>query len=138
MWFGRDPPKLEQALKVGARAAEEGCMMITIPCAACTRDKRPLASCPSCAGRGPAEQEMATWRGLLHAVHATRITAEPRRAPAPAGARIRPIRVSVVVTGDEDGATVEPIAVPESGLPAHDPLSFDWDEPRGFRLRKSA
>jgi hypothetical protein len=114
-------------------------MMITIPCAACTRDKRPLAACPSCDAAGPADQEMATWRGLLHAVHATRITAEPRRTPVPPAARIRPIRVSVVLTGDDDGATVEPLVVPESStLPAHDPLSFDWDEPRGFRLRKSA
>lgn len=113
-------------------------MMITIPCAGCTREKRPLMACPWCEAQGAADQEMTTWRGLLHAFHVTRITAEPRRAPAPERARTRPIRVAVVIDGDEHDTVTEPIVVPESALPAHDPLSFDWDEPRGFRLRKSA
>jgi hypothetical protein len=113
-------------------------MMITIPCAGCTREKRPLTACPWCEAEGAADQEMTTWRGLLHAFHVTRITAEPRRAPAPERGRARPIRVSVVMAEDGDEAAVEAIVVPESVLPARDPLSFDWDESRGFRLRKSA
>jgi hypothetical protein len=128
---------LSRALKADAVAAEEGCMRITIPCPECAGEKRPLRACEGCRSEGAADHELTTWRALLHAFHISRISAEPRRAVAPAPGRARPIRVSVLI--DDAGESAEmPLEIPESSIPAADPLSFDWGESTGFRLRKSA
>ena len=112
-------------------------MQITVSCHACAGEKRPLSPCPWCSSDPADAAEVAAWRSALHAESLARITAEPRRAPAPVVALPTPIQVVVSV----DGLAVrqaDPM-FSDSVVPAADPLSFDWNEDRGLRrLRKTA
>jgi hypothetical protein len=112
-------------------------MQITVSCHTCAGDKRPLTPCPWCSSEPTAEVEVAEWRSALHAESLARITAEPRRAPAPVVTLPTPIQVVVSVDGF---AVREPDPIfTETVVPAADPLSFDWDEARGLRrLRRTA
>ena len=113
-------------------------MQITVPCHACTEAKRPLSPCPWCSSDAAPQSETAAWRSALHAFHLARITAEPRLTPAPPAKLARPIQV-VVTMGGAVVTSTDPILIPDSVVPAADPLSFDWDESRGLRrLRRSA
>ena len=112
-------------------------MQITVPCHACAGEKRPLSPCPWCSSPPEADVEVAAWRSTLHAESLARITAEPRRAPAPVVSLATPIRVVVTVDGvsmrQADPIFSDPVD------PASDPLSFDWNEDRGLRrLRRTA
>jgi len=112
-------------------------MQITVSCHTCTGAKRPLSPCPWCSSQPAADVEVAAWRSALHAESLARITAEPRRAPAPVVSLPTPIQVVVTV----DGVAMrqaDPIFA-DSVVPASDPLSFDWSEDRGLRrLRRTA
>jgi hypothetical protein len=112
-------------------------MQITVSCHACAGEKRPLTPCPWCSSDPSATAEVAAWRSALHAASLARITAEPRRSPAPVVTLPTPIQVVVAV----DGLSIrkpDPM-FSDSVVPAADPLSFDWNEDRGLRrLRKTA
>ena len=111
-------------------------MQITVSCHACAGDKRPLSQCPWCSSE-PADAEMTAWRTALHAESLARITAEPRRSPAPVVTLPKPIQVVVAVDGF---AVRQPDPMfSDAVVPAADPLSFDWNEDGGLRrLRKTA
>jgi hypothetical protein len=111
-------------------------MQITVSCHACLGDKRPLSLCPWCSSE-PADAEMTAWRTALHAESLARITAEPRRSPAPVVTLPKPIQVVVTVDGF---AMRQPDPMfSDAVVPAADPLSFDWNEDSGLRrLRKTA
>ena len=113
-------------------------MQITVSCHACAGEKRPLSPCPWCSSQHPeADLEVAAWRSALHAESLARITAEPRRGPAPVVSLPTPIQVVVTV----DGVAMrqaDPI-FSDAVVPASDPLSFDWNEDAGLRrLRRTA
>ncbi len=112
-------------------------MQITVSCHACAGEKRPLGPCPWCSSEPAAEAEVTAWRTALHAESLARITAEPRRAPAPVVTLPTPIQVVVAVEGF---LVRQPDPIfSEAVVPAADPLSFDWNEDRGLRrLRKTA
>jgi hypothetical protein len=112
-------------------------MQITVSCHACAGEKRPLSPCPWCSSEPAAEPEVTAWRRALHAASLARITAEPRRSPAPVVTLPTPITVVVTMDGyvsrPADPIFSEPVDQ------AADPLSFDWNEDRGLRrLRKTA
>jgi hypothetical protein len=112
-------------------------MQITVTCHACAADKRPLSPCPWCSSQPDADLEVSTWRSALHAESLARITAEPRRSPAPVVTLPTPIQVVVTVDGIA-ARRADPI-FSDSVVPAADPLSFDWNEDRGLRrLRRTA
>jgi hypothetical protein len=124
-------------LKDPALPADNGCMQITVSCHACAGEKRPLSPCPWCSSEPAAEPEVTAWRTALHAASLARITAEPRRSPAPVVTLPTPITVVVTMDGyvsrPADPIFSEPVDQ------AADPLSFDWNEDRGLRrLRKTA
>jgi hypothetical protein len=112
-------------------------MQITVSCHACAGDKRPLSPCPWCSSEPAVDAEVTAWRTALHAESLARITAEPRRAPAPVVTLPTPIKVLVTMDGYQT-RQADPI-FSESVVPAADPLSFDWNEDGGLRrLRKTA
>jgi hypothetical protein len=117
--------------------ADNAFMQITVSCHACSGDKRPLSPCPWCSSEPAAVAEITAWRSALHAESIARITAEPRRSPAPVVALPTPIQVVVTVDGT---AMRQPDPIfSDSVVPAADPLSFNWNEDRGLRrLRKTA
>jgi hypothetical protein len=124
-------------LKDPAAAADNACMQITVTCHACAGEKRPLTPCPWCSSDPSADAEVTAWRSALHAESLARITAEPRRSPAPVVTLPRPIQVVVNVDGL---STRQPDPMfSDAVVPAADPLSFNWNEDRGLRrLRKTA
>ena len=124
-------------LKDRATAADNGLMQITVPCHACAGEKRPLIPCPWCSSEPALDAEVAAWRLALHAESLARITAEPRRAPAPVVTLPTPIKVLVTMDGYE---TRQPDPIfSETVVPVADPLSFNWNDDRGLRrLRKTA
>ena len=112
-------------------------MQFTVSCHTCAGEKRPLTPCPWCSSEPSEAAEVAAWRSALHSGSLARITAEPRRPPAPVVTLPTPIQVVFSI----DGLSVrqpDPI-FSDSVVPASDPLSFDWNEDRGLRrLRKTA
>jgi hypothetical protein len=121
-----------------ARGADKVCMQITVSCHTCAGEKRPLSPCPWCSSQSEAEVEVAAWRSALHAESLARITAEPRRAPAPVVSLPTPIQVVVTVDGIAMRQAADPI-FSDAVVPAADPLSFDWNEEGGLRrLRRTA
>jgi hypothetical protein len=134
--FGKHPENL-RGLKGTGHPADKVFMQITVSCHTCSGEKRPLSPCPWCSSQPAAEIEVAAWRSALHAESLARITAEPRRAPAPVVSLPTPIQVVVTVNG-VPMRQADPI-FSDAVVPASDPLSFDWNEDRGLRrLRRTA
>lgn len=107
-----------------------------IPCHACDSRKRPLAACPSCDAPADVDADLSAWRLALHASHLARITAEP---DAPTAAERPPTAPVQVILLDSDDVPIDPtIAGVEPLFEPDGPRSFDWDEHRGPRLRRSA
>ena len=126
-----------RGLKGSGHPADNGFMQITVFCHTCAGEKRPLSPCPWCSSQPVADVEVAEWRSALHAESLARITAEPRRAPAPVVSLPTPIQVVVTV----DGVAMRQAdpAFSDAVVPAADPLSFDWNEDTGLRrLRRTA
>jgi hypothetical protein len=111
-------------------------MQITVSCHACAGEAT-VEPVPVVLVQSEAELEVAAWRSALHAESLARITAEPRRGPAPVVSLPTPIQVVVTVDG-VSMRQADPI-FSDAVVPASDPLSFDWDEDRGLRrLRRTA
>jgi hypothetical protein len=107
-----------------------------VPCHACDSRKRPLATCPSCHAPADVEADLSAWRLALHASHLSRITADPDAPVVDERPSLAPLRVVMVET--DEGPLDPVIAAAEPLFEQDGPRSFDWDEPRGLRLRRSA
>jgi hypothetical protein len=112
-------------------------VQILVPCHACNQRKRPLAVCPSCHAAPDAEADLSAWRLALHANHLARITAQPEVEPVEERRRLAPLRL-VMAVEERDEPADPAIAAVEPLFEPHGPRSFDWDEPRQLRLRRSA
>jgi hypothetical protein len=130
---------LRKPLKHRAVRADVVLVQILVPCHECGHRKRPLAPCPTCRSAANADADLTAWRLALHANHLARITAAPvaevaDERPAPA-----PLRLVMQVEVEESDLPPDPRIASVEPLFDHDgPLSFDWNEPRGFRRRRTA
>jgi len=116
-------------------------MRISISCGSCASPKRPLSACPACGAAPAAATELHDWRRELHAYGIARITDTPAADPLPAEREWSTEGLTVVLVLD---AELQPERGPaqivpfEAPLSAEDALSFDWEDERPRRLRRSA
>ena len=113
-------------------------MQILVPCHECSEPKRPLSMCPGCDAPASIDADVAAWRLALHAHHLARVTAAPAVPVAEyAPADLTPLKL-VLKMADPMPPADPRIAAVEPLFESDQPRSFDWDDDRRGRLRRTA